>query len=425
MSAPSGTPASVDEPEASAISADLLDPRLIQARGPRGYIDAGLAKVRGGDLGSIPVILGLVAIIVVFTTLTDQQFTSAFNLVNLASQVAATGVMAMGIVLVLLLGEIDLSVGSVSGVAAALLTVLNVNQGYPAGVAVVLAIVAGLVIGLLHGLIFTKLGVPSFVVTLAGLLIWQGAQLRVLGKTGTVNLQVSGPLARLGQFAYVDGVYAYVIAAALVVLYLGGQLLKAQRRRAAELSVQPMWVTLSLAAVLAVVAFAIVIKLNIDRGIPVLFLFFLGIVMFMDWMLRRTRYGRSIFAVGGNIEAARRSGLRVDAIRISVFMLTSMFAAFGGIMGVMYLGSANQGTGTGETLINAIASAVIGGTSLFGGRSRMYSALIGALVIGSIANGLSLLSLDSWARYVITGAVLLAAVVLDAVTQRGRNRSGR
>jgi D-xylose transport system permease protein len=292
-------------------------------------------------------------------------------------------------------------------------------------VAVVLAIVAGLVIGLLHGLIFTKLGVPSFVVTLAGLLIWQGAQLRVLGKTGTVNLQVSGPLARLGQFAYVDGVYAYVIAAALVVLYLGGQLLKAQRRRAAELSVQPMWVTLSLAAVLAVVAFAIVIKLNIDRGIPVLFLFFLGIVMFMDWMLRRTRYGRSIFAVGGNIEAARRSGLRVDAIRISVFMLTSMFAAFGGIMGVMYLGSANQGTGTGETLINAIASAVIGGTSLFGGRSRMYSALIGALVIGSIANGLSLLSLDSWARYVITGAVLLAAVVLDAVTQRGRNRSGR
>jgi D-xylose transport system permease protein len=223
----------------------------------------------------------------------------------------------------------------------------------------------------------------------------------------------------------VHGLYAYLIAAALVVLYLGGQLIKAQRRRAAELSVQPMWVTLSLAILLAVVAFLIVVKLNIDRGIPLLFVVFLVIVMFMDWMLRRTRYGRSIFAVGGNIEAARRSGLKVDAIRISVFMLTSMFAALGGIMGVMYLGSANQGTGTGETLINAIASAVIGGTSLFGGRSRMYSALIGALVIGSIANGLALLSLDSWARYVITGAVLLAAVVLDAVTQRGRNRSGR
>ncbi|MDQ1645505.1 MAG: D-xylose transport system permease protein, partial [Cryptosporangiaceae bacterium] len=252
MSAPSGTPASVDEPEPSAISADLLDPRLIQARGPRGYVDAGLAKLRGGDLGSLPVIIGLLAIVTVFTVLSNQDFLQAFNLVNLASQVAATGVMAMGIVLVLLLGEIDLSVGSVSGVAAALLTVLNVQQGYPPVLAVLLSLAAGLVIGMLHGLIFTKLGVPSFVVTLAGLLIWQGAQLKILGKTGTVNLEVNKPLSKLGQFAYVHGTLAFILAGALVLLYVGGQLLKAQRRRAAELSVQPMWVTLSLAVLLAV-----------------------------------------------------------------------------------------------------------------------------------------------------------------------------
>jgi D-xylose transport system permease protein len=425
VSAPITPITPVDEAEPSAISADLLDPRLIQARGPRGYVDAGLAKLKGGDLGSIPVILGLVVIVVTFTVLSDQQFISAFNLVNLASQVAAMGVMAMGIVFVLLLGEIDLSVGSVSGVAAALLTVLNVNQGYSWPVALLLALGAGVLIGAIHGLVFTKIGVPSFVVTLAGLLIWQGVQLKVLGKTGTVNLQVSGTLAQFGQNSYVHGIVAYLVAAIIVLLYIGGQLVKTQRRRAAGLSVQPLWLTGIVTVLLAVVGFVAAWKLNIDRGIPYIFLVFLAIVLFMDWMLRRTRYGRSIFAIGGNIEAARRAGLKVDAIRISVFMIASGFAALGGILGAMYLGSASQSTGGADTLINAIAAAVIGGTSLFGGRSRMYSALIGALVIGSIANGLALLSLDSWARYVITGGVLLAAVVLDAITQRGRSRSGR
>jgi ABC-type xylose transport system permease subunit len=333
--------------------------------------------------------------------------------------------MAMGIVLVLLLGEIDLSVGSVSGVAAAILAVLHVNNGWNPWASILMAILGGILIGVLQGLIFTKLGVPSFVVTLAGLLIWQGVMLRILDKTGTVNLPFKGILVKLGEGSFIGGVRAYVLALVLAGLFLVGQLVKSARRKAAGLSVQPLWLTITIAVLLAVVSLVVAWKLNFDRGVPVIFAFFLVTVLVMDWVLRRTRYGRAIFAVGGNIEAARRAGLRVDALRISVFALTSMFAAMGGIVGAMYLGSAGQSTGGADTLINAIAAAVIGGTSLFGGRSRLYSALIGALVIGSIANGLALLSVSAWAKLTITGSVLLAAVILDAITQRGRRSAGR
>src|SRR5215207_353798 len=424
MTAPSKPEIEPIEPEPPAISADLLDPRLIQAKGPRGYVDAGLARLRGGDLGSLPVIVGLIVIVIVFSSL-NPRFTDAFNLVNLASQVAAVGIIAMGVVLVLMLGEIDLSVGSVSGVAAAVLAVLNVVNGYSPWLSVLLAVLGGSAIGLIHGLIFTKIGVPSFVVTLAGLLAWLGVQLWVLGERGTINLPPDGVLVEIGQFKFFKGVSAYVIGIALVGIYLLSQLLKTRRRRAAGLSVQPLWVTLTVTVGLLVLSIVIAAKLNIDRGIPWIFVLFLGIVLVMDWILRRTRYGRSIFAIGGNIEAARRAGIRVDAIRISVFVLCSTFAALGGIVAATYGGSASQQSGAGDTLINAIAAAVIGGTSLFGGRSRMYAALLGALVIGAIANGLALLSLETHFRYIITGSVLLLAVVIDAVSQRGRKHAGR
>jgi ABC-type xylose transport system permease subunit len=424
VSAPSKPEIEPIEPEPPAISADLLDPRLIQARGARGYLDAGMAKLRGGDLGSLPVIIGLIAIVVVFTSL-NPRFTDAFNLVNLASQVASVGIIAMGIVLVLLLGEIDLSVGSVSGVAASVLAVMNVVNGYSPWVSVLIAVIGGSLIGLLHGLVFTKIGVPSFVVTLAGLLAWLGVQLWVLGERGTINLPPDGVLVDIGQFKYFSGATAYAIGLVLVVIYLVSQLLKAQRRKAADLSVQPLWVTLTVTAALLVLSMAIAYKLSLDRGVPWIFVLFLIIVLVMDWLLRRTRYGRAIFAIGGNIEAARRAGIRVDAVRISVFVLCSTFAALGGVIAATYGGSASQASGTGDTLINAIAAAVIGGTSLFGGRSRMYAALLGALVIMSIANGLALLSLDTHFRYIITGSVLLLAVVIDAVSQRGRSKSGR
>jgi len=424
VSAPSTPEIDAIEPEPPAISADLLDPRLIQARGPRGYLDAGLAKLRGGDLGSLPVIIGLIIIVVVFSSM-NPRFTDAFNLVNLASQAASVGIIAMGIVLVLLLGEIDLSVGSVSGVAAALLAVANVSNGYAPFVAVGFAVLGGAFIGLLHGLVFTKIGVPSFVVTLAGLLAWLGVQLWVLGEQGTINLPPSGVLVDIGQFKYFQGAPAYAIGLAMVALYLLGQLARARRRKAADLSVQPLWVTLTVTAGLLVLTMATAYKLSLDRGVPWIFVLLLVIVLTMDWVLRRTRYGRSIFAIGGNIEAARRAGIRVDAVRISIFVICSTFAALGGVIAASYGGSASQASGTGETLINAIAAAVIGGTSLFGGRSRMYSALLGALVITSISNGLALLSLETYLRYVITGSILLLAVIIDAASQRGRNKAGR
>jgi ABC-type xylose transport system permease subunit len=292
-------------------------------------------------------------------------------------------------------------------------------------VSVVLAVAGGALIGLLHGLIFTKIGVPSFVVTLAGLLAWLGVQLWILGDRGTINLPPSGALVEIGQFKFFHGASAYAIGIALVAIYVVAQLLRARRRRAAGLSVQPLWVTATVAGGLLVLSLAVAWKLNIDRGLPWIFVFFLVIVLVMDWVLRRTRYGRTIFAVGGNIEAARRAGLRVDLVRISVFVLASTFAATGGVVAATYLGSASQQSGSGDTLINAIAAAVIGGTSLFGGRSRMYSALLGALVIGAIANGLALLSLETYLRYVITGSVLLLAVVIDALAQRGRQHAGR
>jgi len=410
--------------EPPAISADLLDPRLIQARGLRGYVDATVAKLRSGDLGSLPVIVGLVVIVGVFTTL-NPKFLNAFNLVSLAQQVAAIGIMAMGVVLVLLLGEIDLSIGSVSGVAAAVLAVSNVTNGYSAAVSVALAIAGGAVIGLIHGLVFTKVGVPSFVVTLAGLLAWLGVQLWVLGSTGTINLPPNGRLTDIGQFSFLTGWQPYVLGVALAALYLVGQVVKAGRRKAAGLSVQPIWVTTTVTVALLVLSALVAWKLNIDRGLPWIFVFCVIIVLVMDWILRRTKYGRAIFAVGGNIEAARRAGIRVDLVRISVFVLASTFAATGGVVAATYLGSASQQSGSGDVLINAIAAAVIGGTSLFGGRSRMYSALLGALVIASITNGLNLLSLEVEFRYLITGSVLLLAVVIDAVSQRGRKSAGR
>jgi D-xylose transport system permease protein len=391
---------------------------------PRQMLRERLAGLKGGDLGSLPVIVGLVVIVVVFQSL-NPTFLNAFNLVNLCLQIAAVGIIATGVTLVLLLGEIDLSIGSVSGLAAAILAVLNVNQDFHPVVAVLAAAAGGLVIGTIHGLIFTKLGVPSFIVTLAGLLVWQGMQLQVLGSQGTINLPPSGGLQQFGRFSYLADWQAYGLAIVLPLLFLGAALLKRSRRTRAGLANGAIWMPVLQAVLLLVVLLAVVAKLALDRGVPWIFVVFVGILAVVEYVLRRTRYGRAIFAVGGNIEAARRAGIKVDALRTSVFAIASMLAAVGGTVAAMRLGFANQGSGAADTLINAIAAAVIGGTSLFGGRSRMYSALLGALVIGAIANGLDLLNLSSALRYIITGTVLLLAVVIDALASRGRRSAGR
>jgi D-xylose transport system permease protein len=402
------------------------DERLDNRSGLLGYVDQFTNKVRSGELGALPVVVGLVIIVAIFQSLNDI-FLSSFNLVSIAQFIAATGIISIGVVLVLLLGEIDLSVGAVSGAAAAALAILHVNHGFSAGLAIASALVFGALIGLLHGLVFTKLGVPSFVVTLAGLLIWQGAQLRILGSTGSVNLPPNGFLIEFGQRDFLNADVGYVLATVAVVGVFLAQWRSAAQRRSAELPARPLLeIAIRNVALLLLLWVAVwLVSGQPDRAVPYILLLFLVLVFTVDWVLRRTRYGRTIYAIGGNIEAARRAGINVDAVRTSVFVLASMFAALGGIVGASYLGSVNQQTGGGDTLINAIAAAVIGGTSLFGGRGRAQSALLGMLVIGAIANGLLLQNLRTEDRYMITGAVLLASVVIDALARRGRQTTGR
>jgi D-xylose transport system permease protein len=402
----------------------VLDERLIvRERGLRGYWDVFRQRVRGGELGALPVVIGLVVIWTIFY-LQEPRFLSSQNLTNLALQVAAVGTISVGVVLVLLLGEIDLSVGSVSGLAAAVLAVLNVKQGWNAVPAIAVAVLVGMAVGLLHGLVFTRFGVPTFVVTLAGLIGWQGLQLRVLGETGTINFPYDGGVAKLTNTFFSPAI-GYLFVAVVVGLYLVTALFEQRRRARSGLTARPTSETLLRAALLAALLLIVVLVLNDDRGLPLALLIFVGFVVLFDLITRRTRYGRYIFAVGGNAEAARRAGINVPLIRTTVFMLCSTMAAAGGVLLASRLLAANQSTGGSDTLLNAIAAAVIGGTSLFGGRGSTYAALLGILVIGSISNGMDLLGLSAPIKLMITGAVLLTAVVIDALARRGRAASGR
>ena len=408
----------------AAVPQDVVDPRLlVREHGLRGYWVIFKRRVRGGELGALPVVIGLVVIWTIFVS-QEPRFLSAQNLTNLLLQVAATGTISVGIVLVLLLGEIDLSVGSVSGLCACVLAVLNIKHGWAVVPAIIAAVLVGTLIGLLQGLIFTRFGVPSFVVTLAGLIGWQGVQLAVLGKTGTVNFPFNGGVAALTNTFFPPWV-GYALVGLAVAAYAASALADSRRRVAAGLPGRPLADTVLKAVGMAVLLLAAVLVLNSDRGTPLALIIFVGFVVLFDLLLRRTRYGRSIFAVGGNVEAARRAGINVSLVRVSVFALCSTMAAIGGILAASRLLAANQSSGSGEVLLYAIAAAVIGGTSLFGGRGSTYSALLGILVIGSIANGMDLLGLESSIKFMITGAVLLAAVVLDAVARRGRTAHGR
>jgi ABC-type xylose transport system permease subunit len=414
----------VEPATAPALPADLQDERLIAEAGVAGAVRAFLARLRSGDLGALPVVVGLVIIWVVFQSLNDA-FLSPRNLVNLTLQSAAIGTISIGIVLVLLLGEIDLSVGSISGLAAAIVAVGTVERGWPAIVAIVAAILAGTVIGIAYGAIYTRFGVPSFVITLAGLLGFLGLQLKVLGETGSINLPFDSGLVKFAQQTFLPPVVAYVLALLVVAAYAATRLRSNARRDAAGLSTTPVGFVAARAAFLALVLVAPIAVLNQDRGVSVMFLVFLAMVVVMDFAIRRTGWGRSVMAVGGNVEAARRAGIDVRRIYLTVFALCSTFAAVGGIFAAARLAAANQSSGGADTNLNAIAAAVIGGTSLFGGRGSAYAALLGILVIQSISNGLALINLGSPERYMITGAVLLLAVTVDALSRRSRAAHGR
>ncbi|MEV0289702.1 sugar ABC transporter permease [Kribbella sp. NPDC050820] len=406
------------------LPADLQDERLIASHGISGAVSAFTARLRSGDLGSVPVVVGLIIIWAVFQ-IANSSFLSSRNLVNLTLQTTSVGVIAIGIVLVLLLGEIDLSVGSVSGLSAAVLGVTFVNKGWPLALSLLVGVALGLVIGLFYGALYTRFGVPSFVITLAGLLGFLGLQLLVLGKEGSLNLPFDSALVGFATRSFLSPALAYGLVAVVVAVYVLTRLRGRAARVAAGLSAAPNSVIAIKAAALAVVLLIPVVILNGDRGVSSMFLLFLGLVVATDFAIRRTRWGRSVVAVGGNVEAARRAGINVRMIYLSVFAACSTFAAVGGLLAAARLVAVNQSSGGADTNLNAIAAAVIGGTSLFGGRGSAYSALLGALVIMSISNGLALLSLDSSVRYMVTAGVLLIAVTIDSLSRRSRQAHGR
>ena len=423
-SEPLQTQTSETEELPSALPADLQDERLIASRGWRGAVSVFTSRLRSGDLGSLPVIIGLIVIWGVFQAL-NPDFLSARNLVNLTLQSAAIGTISIGIVLVLLLGEIDLSVGSVSGLAAAIMGVGWVQHGWPLGLAVLAGLLTGTVVGLFYGGLYTRFGVPSFVITLAGLLGFLGLQLYVLGAEGSLNLPFTSPLVKFASQAFLPAGVAYLVVLLVVFAYVASRMASRRRRAAAGLSTVPTGMLVARAVGLAVVLAVPVAVLNQDRGVSWMFILFVALVVVMDLALRRTSWGRSVMAVGGNVEAARRSGINVRGIYLSVFALCSTFAALGGILAAGRLAAVNQSSGGGDTNLNAIAAAVIGGTSLFGGRGSAYSALLGIIVIQSISSGLSLLNLVSSIRFMVTGAVLLLAVTIDSLSRRSRVAHGR
>ncbi|MEX2982361.1 sugar ABC transporter permease [Streptomyces sp. C36] len=414
-----------DTPRAAAAAVTAVDPRLlVRQEGFAGYLSEFRRKLRSGELGSLPVVVGLIIIGLVFQ-LRDSAFLGAENLSNLFVTAAGTGLIAVGIVFVLILGEIDLSVGSVSGLAAATFAVLNVNHGMPEWLALVVAILSGTVVGALHGFFFARIGVPAFVVTLAGLLGWNGLMLQVLGSNGTINLDDSGLVAGLTNHYFSDVAAAYGLATLSVVAFLLVSLRDAKRREAAGVPSRPVSEIVLRTAALAVPAYVVAWLFNEYKGLPMAVVIFLGVVVALDFVLRRTSYGRKVFALGGSVEAASRAGINVAAVRISVFALSGTMAALGGMFLASQINAANQSSGAGSLLMNAIAAAVIGGTSLFGGRGKTWSALLGVLVIQSIASGMALLGIASAVQYMITGAVLLAAVVIDSVSRRTQKTAGR
>ncbi|MGW6915876.1 sugar ABC transporter permease [Kitasatospora sp. NPDC054939] len=402
-----------------------VDPRLIvRQEGLKGYLGEFRRRLSSGELGSLPVVLALIVIWAVFGSL-NSSFLSAQNLSNLSQQIVGTGMIAIGVVFVLLLGEIDLSVGSVSGLCAAIFAVLNVTHGVNEWVALIVAIAGGAVVGLIQGLFFAKVGVPAFVVTLAGNLGWNGAMLQILGSSGTVNLSGNDIVSKLYSTIYGQQIAAYGAAFIGVALFLAASLFDARRRRNAGVPSRPPLDIALRTAVLAIIAFLAAYTLNQYKGLPLALLIFLIFIVVLDFVLRRTSYGRQVFALGGNIEGARRAGINVSWIRISVFTICSTMAGIGGLFLAAQIQSASQTSGGGNLLMNAIAAAVIGGTSLFGGRGTTWSALLGALVIGSIQSGMNIQGLSNAIQFMITGAVLLAAVVIDSLARRTQQAAGR
>ena len=387
-------------------------------------------RVRGGDMGSLPAVLGLVVLFVVFG-LANDRFLSALNLANLITQAGAICVLAMGLVFVLLLGDIDLSAGVAGGVAACAMALTVVNLSWPWWAAILVGTACGALIGLAIGVLRASLGIPSFVVTLAFFLGLQGVTLKLIGEGGSVR--VDDPVIRGLTIENLSVPVGWALALAVVLGYAGVEAFQLRRKKALRLSHPPGGVILARVSAIAAVVFGVTVVLNVNRsvnpsveirGIPYVLPLVLVLLIVATVVLTRTSYGRHIYAVGGNAEAARRAGISVDRIRVSVFVVCSSLAALSGIIAASYAGKVSASSGAGNTLLYAVGAAVIGGTSLFGGRGRAIDAVIGGVVVATIANGLGLLNQSSYINFLVTGGVLLLAASVDAISRRRRSSSG-
>ncbi|HEX6457827.1 MAG TPA: hypothetical protein VF032_02825 [Thermoleophilaceae bacterium] len=392
--------------------------------GLAGYFRQWLDNVRGGELGVVPIIVGIIVIGIYFQA-RNSNFLTAGNFVNLIAQMSPFAIIGMGMVFVLLLGEIDLSVGYVSGMGGVVAAVLlEPGSGqWPTWLALIAAIGTGVAIGLFQGFFISRIGVPSFVVTLAGLLAWNGVVLQVIGNKGTIVIQDKLVIGLAND--NMSHTLAWIVLVVSVALYLGVQLATVYRRRQAGLANVPLSLIAIKTVLLAGIGIFVVEWADTDRGIPYVGLLMLVLLVFWNFISMRTRFGRHIYAVGGNAEAARRAGISVKNVKLVVFAICSGMAALGGIVLASRLSSVDTSTGGGSVLLYSIAACVIGGTSLFGGRGKVSSAILGAVVIAMIDNGLGLLNVSAGTKFVVTGIVLLAAVTLDSLSRRRSAASGR
>ena len=379
----------------------------------------GLRNARFGAFA--PVMLALAAIWIFFGA-TEPAFLSARNLYFLFMQSAVVGALAAGVTIVLLIGDIDLSVAATAGVCAALLAVLSTNLGVPAPLACLAALGLGILMGAAQGALASWIGIPSFVVTLAGLLGFQGLMLKILGIHGAIN--VRDPFVRGITTTTLPAWLGWTLAALCVGWIAWIAWRERARRRALDLETDPPMADIAKVAFFAVLACAAVATLNAYRGVPLVVVLLLGLTAALGWATTSTPFGRSLFAVGGNAESARRAGIGVRGIRVAAFAIVGGMAAIGGIIGASRYASVSfNAFAGGPLLLEAIGAAVIGGTSLFGGRGSVWNAILGALVIGSLGNGLDLSGASAADKLMVSGGILLLAVSIDALSRRG-NRGG-
>lgn len=404
-------------------------PRVTLADVARGY----LTRLRGGEVGSLPAILGLIALVVVFSALKPGTFTNAFNFANLISQAAAYVVLAMGLVFVLLLGEIDLSAGVTGGTAASVLAIVATKHDWPAAPALIACLLTGAVIGTVMGLLVARLGIPSFVVTLAFFLGLQGVMLALLGVGGTVGIH-NEVLLKLNNDTLPVWL-GWALAVVGLVAYAGLTFLTMRQRRARGLVADPMILWVIKVVAMSALVIAVVGYLSKERsrnpllislkGVPLVLAILVGLLVLLTFLLTRTSWGRHVYAVGGNAEAARRAGINVARIKLSCFIMCSTLAAVAGVLIASRDNGVSPTTGGGTTLLYAVGAAVIGGTSLFGGKGKVIHALIGGFVIAVIDNGMILLNQPPGTVFMVTGGVLLLAASVDAISRRRSSASAR